>query len=176
MKSRKPNRLREYDYSKNGYYFVTICTQNLVEWFGKIENDQMVLNEYGQVVLECWHDLPNHYRNIKLDESVIMPNHIHGIIIIENNVGNRHACSLQMERQHQILPVVIGSYKSAVARYIHQTKNGQDFHWQKSFYDHVIRNENELAFIREYILNNPRKWDLDTENMHVGAGLKPATF
>jgi len=171
MKSRKPNRLRGYDYSKNGYYFVTICTQNLVEWFGKVENDQMALNEYGRIVSECWHDLPNHYRNIKLDESVIMPNHVHGIVIIDN-VGNGFK---PFPTKYHGLSEIIRGFKTFSSRRInYKITNNRCFHWQKSFYDHVIRNENELAFIREYILNNPKKWDLDTENMYVWAGLKPA--
>jgi len=174
MKYRKHNRLPRYDYSQNGHYSVTVCTKDKREWFGRAENDVMVLNEYGQIAVKIWLEIPEHFKNIELDKFVIMPNHVHGIIIIQNErVGNRHACSLQ-KPQFYILSVVIGSYKSAVTRHIHQTKNGRDFHWQKSFFDHVVRNENELALIREYILNNPKKWDLDTENMHVGAGLKPA--
>ena len=172
MEHRKPNRLRGYDYSKNGYYFVTICAQDLVEWFGKIENDQMVLNECGQIVSECWRDLPNHYRNIKLDEAIIMPNHIHGIIIIENNVGNGFK---PFPTKIHGLSEIMRGFKTFSSRKINnKITNNRRFHWQKSFYDHVIRNENELTFIREYILNNPKKWDLDTENVRVGAGLKPA--
>jgi REP element-mobilizing transposase RayT len=162
MNNRKPTRLHEYDYSQNGYYFVTICTKDRCEWFGKIENDVVELNEYGAIARKAWLEMPGHFKNIELDEFVIMPNHVQGIIVI---VGNRHACSLQIKRQYQTLSVVIGSYKSAVTRDIHQIKNGKNFHWQKSFFDRVIRNENELAFIREYIVNNPKKWDLDIENV-----------
>jgi REP element-mobilizing transposase RayT len=90
-----------------------------------------------------------------------MPNHIHGIIIINENVGNRHACSLR--RQYQLLPVIIGGYKSAVSRRIHAHGFG-DFGWQKSFYDRVLRGGKELEAIRVYIRNNPLQWDLDDEN------------
>ncbi|MBX3043464.1 MAG: hypothetical protein KIT33_05120 [Candidatus Kapabacteria bacterium] len=89
MFNRKRNRLKDFDYSNDGYYFVTICTQNREEFFGKIKNGKMILNEYGAIVEKCWFDLPNHYKNCLLDEFIIMPNHIHGIVIIENyNVWN----------------------------------------------------------------------------------------
>jgi len=78
-------RLKGWDYSSNGYYFVTICTHNRDHLFGEIENGEMMLNEYGKIVEECWFDLPNHYDNLRLDTFVIMPNHIHGIMIIDNN-------------------------------------------------------------------------------------------
>src|SRR3990167_6110327 len=96
MERRKPNRLRRYDYSQDGYYFITVCTRNHIEWFGKIANDQMILNECGLIISECWHAIPNHYRNVKLDESIIMSNHIHGIIVISSHVesvGTEH-CSV----------------------------------------------------------------------------------
>ena len=117
MNVRKANRLKDYDYSQNGFYFVTICTKNKKEYFGKINDGEMVLNDYGEIANQLWLEIPDHFEDIKLDESVIMPNHLHGIIIIDSDeepVGNRHACSLQEGRQYQKLPVVIGSYKSAV--------------------------------------------------------------
>jgi len=93
-----------------------------------------------------------------------MPNHVHGIVIIDSPVGNRHACSLQEGRQYQKLPVVIGSYKSAVTRKINKTHN--EFNWQKSFYDHIIRNDKSLHRIRKYIHYNPLKWEYDQENQN----------
>ncbi len=89
MKTRKPNRLREYDYSASGWYFVTICTQKHIPYFGKVENGKMVLNRYGRIVDEMWNWLPKQYSYCKLDEYVIMPNHFHGIIIIERNDNNK---------------------------------------------------------------------------------------
>ncbi len=88
MRERKLNRLGGYDYSKEGHYFVTVCAHNREEWFGKIDNGKMELNENGVIVLNCWCDLPNHYANVKLDAFVVMPNHFHGIAVIQNNVGN----------------------------------------------------------------------------------------
>jgi putative transposase len=168
MKERKLNRMRGYDYTEPGYYFVTICTYHRVERFGSIRNGQMILNEQGKIADACWRDLPNHYRHIRLDEFVIMPNHVHGIIIIMP-VGNRHACSLRGRgpqcngRQYETLPIVIGSFKSAVKRLIRQA-GFRYFHWQKSFHDHIIRNEMSLNKIRQYIIDNPSQWDADENN------------
>ena len=142
MENRKPNRLPGYNYSQDGYYFVTACAHNRIEWFGKIENDQMVLNEYGRIVLECWHDMPNHYGNVKLDESVIMPNHMHGIIIIENNVGN--GLKPFPTKIHGLSEIIRGFKTFSSRRINEKITNDTRFHWQKSFYDHVIRNENEF--------------------------------
>ncbi len=132
----------------------------------KIENNQMILNECGKIAEKCWIEIPQHIAHIKTDEFIIMPNHIHGIIIIENDfVGNRHACSLQNEnRQYQKLPVTVGSFKSAVSKLIHQQIQ-QNFQWQKSYYDHIIRDEKSLFNIREYIIKNPLNWDTDKNNL-----------
>jgi hypothetical protein len=90
MRERKQTRLKNYDYSQHGYYFVTICAQNREQWFGKVEKGEMILNPYGKIVNECWDDLPEHYAHCSLDSLVIMPNHVHGIIVIDNDktVGN----------------------------------------------------------------------------------------
>ena len=83
--NRKRNRLQNYDYSTPGYYFVTICTKGMLEYFGRVQNNEMELNDKGRIVQKCWLDLPNHYKNCKLHAFVIMPNHIHGIIEIVGN-------------------------------------------------------------------------------------------
>jgi REP element-mobilizing transposase RayT len=165
LNQRKPNRLRNYDYSQGGYYFVTICTQSRIEFFGEIQNGAMVLNENGKIAEKVWIGIPEHFGNVELDEFVVMPNHIHGIIVVKKDiVGNRHACSLQ-KRQYQTIPVVVGSYKSAVTRNIRKIKSsGSGFVWQKSFYDHIIRDGSSLNRIREYVINNSIQWDTDVEN------------
>ena len=89
FKPRKTIRLKEHDYSKQGYYHVTICTYNHLEKFGEIENNKMILSQFGEIAKNAWLDLPNHHKNIKLDEFIIMPNHIHGII---NTVAGGRAC------------------------------------------------------------------------------------
>jgi REP element-mobilizing transposase RayT len=168
MDQRKPNRLKNYDYSQNGYYFVTICTRNRQEWFGKIKNGVMELNRNGEIVEKQWKWLAKQYSDIELDVYEIMPNHVHGIIRInvrngrEITVGNGRDRSLH--RKIKSLPELIGAFKTTSSKMIHN--NGViEFRWQKSFYDHVIRNELSLNRIREYIKNNPRQWDSDRENI-----------
>ena len=181
LKSRKQNRLTDYDYSKNGYYYVTICTNNHVEKFGIIKDNNIILNQSGNVAKNSWLDLPNHHKNIQLDKFIIMPNHIHGIIIINNPVGNRPACSVNMPARSGIkkdnLSTIIGSYKSTVTKQINRI-NDDKFKWQKSFYDHAIRRTDSLHNIRQYIVNNPIAWDNDEYNIGnhiitVQAGLNP---
>ncbi len=167
---RKSIRLKNYDYSQNGYYFVTICTKNREEYFGQINDDEMILSQYGKIAKQSWLEIPEHFEDIRVDEHVIMPNHIHGIVIIDSGdepVGNRHACSLQEERQYQKLPVVIGSYKSSVTRELNQMHDKFHFKWQKSYYDHIIRNDKSLDRIRHYIHYNALKWEYDQENKNA---------
>jgi len=100
--NRRSVRLQNYDYSSEGAYFVTLCTQNRECLFGEIVNEQMVLNEHGKIVEQCWNDLPNHYDNIELDAYVIMPNHFHGIILITDNVWAIHELPRhELPRQRQ---------------------------------------------------------------------------
>lgn len=80
MKQRKPNRLKDYEYSQNGYYFVTICTKNREEWFGKIKDGLMIMNDFGEVAKNFWMETPKHFTNVGLDEFTVMPNHIHGVV------------------------------------------------------------------------------------------------
>jgi REP element-mobilizing transposase RayT len=162
MRERKQTRLKNYDYSQHGYYFVTICAQNREQWFGKVEKGEMILNPYGKIVNECWDDLPEHYAHCSLDSFVIMPNHVHGIIVIDNDktVGN----GLKPFPTHGLSEMIRG-FKTFSSRKINEgIKSDNKFQWQKSFYDHIIRGEKSLDLIREYIQNNPLKWELDREN------------
>lgn len=172
MKERKKVRLRDYDYSKSGYYFITICTQNREEWFGAIKNGTMCLSKFGEVARNFWLEIPEHFKEVSTDEFSAMPNHLHGILIVERNmVGNAYMRSNQrnaymhslQDKTKMLLSKVIQQYKASVTHKINGLQNG--FQWQRSFYDHVIRNEGELYRIREYIQNNPLKWDLDRENL-----------
>ena len=158
MKNRKPTRLREYDYSNGGWYFVTICTYKKINYFGRIKNGKKSLNNFAKFAENIWKQIPIHYPEAELDYFQIMPNHIHGIIII-NNVGKGHALSLH--RRHT-LSNIIGSFKSAVTKSINEN-NYKNFKWQSSFYDRIIRNDYELYNIRKYIEQNPLKWDLEKE-------------
>ncbi|MFH1645471.1 MAG: transposase [Candidatus Omnitrophota bacterium] len=159
---RKAVRFDGYDYSKPGYYYVTICTYNRERFFGHIKNGYMVLNDYGKIAKNVWLKIPNHFFNIGLDEYVIMPNHIHGIIIIDEFVGDGHARPDYRNKSN--LSVIIGSYKSAVSKQIHQL-NEISFKWQRFFYDHIIRTDESLNKIREYIINNPINWANDKNNL-----------
>jgi len=161
MKNRKKNRLLGYDYRQYGYYFVTICSNNRIKWFGNIENNHMVLNLSGQIVRQQLQWLEKRYSYIKLDEYIIMPNHIHGIIIIKNYVGNGRDRSLQ---QIKSLSSIIGAFKTTSSKLIHRNKL-LEFKWQKSFHDHIIRNDKSLHQIREYIINNPLNWNNDENNI-----------
>lgn len=161
IKERKRTRLKNYDYSRSGYYFVTICTHNRINRFGEIVDSEMILNEQGNIVNDTWIDLSCHHQGIYLDEYIIMPNHVHGIVIIERDiVGAGPARPAKSSN----LSTIIGSFKSSATRQINAKDNG-NFRWQRSFYDHVIRNEKSLNQIREYIIDNPANWDHDEDNI-----------
>ncbi len=173
MKERKLTRLKGYDYSHNGYYFVTICTKDREEWFGKVENGKMVLSTSGEVAGNSWAEIPLHFQQIQIDQFSVMPNHVHGILIIEEDmVGNAYMRSNQrnafmhslQDRTKMLLSKIIQQYKATVTRKINSLEGGLYFGWQKSFYDHVIRNDKSLDNLRQYIINNPLEWELDIEN------------
>ena len=191
IKNRKLNRLKEYDYSQNGWYFTTVCAKNREHFFGEIINGEMRLSTIGKMAKKCWQEIPAHFPDAKLDEFIIMPNHIHGIIIIENktvgnkkfcsnierneNVRNKNFCSLRLEKSWQTkwarsLSSIIRGFKIGVTKWYrgNELNNNNDYYaqfsWQKSFYDHIIHNEKSLFKIREYIINNPLKWEFDRNN------------
>lgn len=147
---RKNNRCLNFDYNSNGCYFVTICIKNRLQIFGNIENNQIYLTDFGIIANELWNEIPNHCCDVKLDEYVVMPDHIHGILFL---VGDRHACPLPIRRQNQKLPIIVGSYKSAVSKEINKITF---FEWQRSFFDRIIRNEKEYLMIKKYIEENPK--------------------
>jgi len=157
---RKPNRYKYYNYSQSGLYFVTICVFDKEPVFGDIIDERVILSQFGVIAENCWKDVPVHFPDSQIDEFIIMPNHVHGIIIInnfDNSVGHRHACALQnCDRKHERLPVIIGAYKSSVSKHIHES-GYNEFKWQRSYYDRIIRNENELNEIRRYIKYNHLK-------------------
>ena len=175
-------RLQGYDYSQSGAYFITINTDNHICLFGDIVNGEMVLNAAGSIAEQWWLEIPNRYSNVELDEFVIMPNHVHGILI----VGAIHELPLQTlplqtlplqtpliqtppsndsfqnsttNRRKMLLPKMIGYFKMNSAKQINQicATPGVPV-WQRNYYEHIIRNENDLANVRQYIFNNPIKW------------------
>jgi putative transposase len=162
-------RLAEYDYTLPGAYFVTIVTHQREYIFGKIHETQVHLTPIGETALACWLGIPVHFHNVSLDEFVIMPNHIHGIIIINDvsSVGTRHASSLQKPSQHDkphgpkpnSLGAIIGNFKSAVSKRINEQRTAPGAPvWQRNYYEHIIRDEKDLNSIRKYILENPMQW------------------
>ncbi|HBN45729.1 MAG TPA: hypothetical protein DD389_04610 [Candidatus Marinimicrobia bacterium] len=159
---RKQNRLPEYNYSNPGYYFITICTHEFIPHFGSINKSEMHLNERGVVAKSCWDMIPKHFDHVGLDEFIVMPNHVHGIIGIEisiNDVGNTDRYSLRSKnRKSMLIPKIVGAYKSSVTRNIKKQFPQSEFKWQKSYYDHIIRDKNGLEQIRHYIKTNPENW------------------
>jgi REP element-mobilizing transposase RayT len=180
-------RAQWWNYSNSGAYFITICTANRKPFFGNIVEHKMHLTPIGKIAARLWNETVNHAKNINLGEFVVMPNHIHGLVIIdkmrdknatdmvsgnnEAHVETRHALSLpdqnQPPRQSRFRNIgkntissIIAGYKSAVTRQCN--KMGFDFAWQSRFYDHIIRNDEEYDQIVEYIVNNPLNWRADT--------------
>jgi putative transposase len=146
-------RLKDYDYSSAGAYFITVCTHNRECFFGYITNGKMHLNEYGDIVKTVLHGLTHHYKYMELDEFVIMPNHIHGIIALQDTVGAVFKPAPTPKR-HDLTEIVRG-FKTFSARGINQCRNTPGTHvWQRNYHEHVIRNEADLRRIREYIVNN----------------------
>lgn len=162
-------RLRDYDYSQSGAYFITICTKNKECLLGEIINGKtplVRLSPVGKIVRKFWLEIPEHFPNVELDEFVIMPNHIHGIIIIKDSVGAIHELPLlQLFRRKMLIPKIVGWYKMRSAKHINTIRRTPGMSvWQRNYYEHIIRNEESLNRIREYIINNPIKWEIDKEN------------
>ena len=162
--SRRPLRLKEYDYSQAGAYFVTVCAKHRKILFGNIVGHGMRLNPFGLVVKECWRDLPRHYHFLELDAFVVMPNHIHGILVITENPNVGAGLKPAPTDKHHALPEVVRALKTFSARRINEIRKtpGTPI-WQRNYYEHVIRNEIDLEDTREYTQNNPLKW-LEDDN------------
>jgi len=149
---RKSTRLKEYDYSNGGYYFITICVNNFKIVFGDVKNEKLNLNIYGREIEKILLSLQERYKSVEIDYYVIMPNHIHFIFILDNNSDEKRSVSN-----------IIGAFKSLTTISLH--KLGLiDFKWQRSFYDRIIRDEKELYYIRQYIDQNPLRWEIEKNN------------
>ncbi|MCL6641864.1 MAG: transposase [Candidatus Bipolaricaulota bacterium] len=172
---RRNIRLKGYDYSQPGAYFITICTRERLCLFGEVVDGEMQLNEYGHIALECWKEIPLHFPQAELDAFVVMPNHVHGIIvIIDVDVGATHASPLPLSSdarprgpQRQSVSSIVGSFKSAATKHINEYRGTPGAPvWQRNYYEHIIRNDESLHRIREYIETNPARWALDRENLY----------
>jgi putative transposase len=173
---RRSIRLKGYDYKQVGAYFVTVVARNRACLFADIVNGETRLNGAGRVMQSAWDDLPNHYPGVACDAFVVMPNHIHGIIVVMDTIVG---AGLKPAPTRHGLPEIIRGFKTFSARRINDLRStpGTPI-WQRNYYEHIIRNEEELTRIREYVANNPLQWEDDRENPlrsdTVGAGLKPA--
>ncbi|MBF0234075.1 MAG: hypothetical protein HQK65_13715 [Desulfamplus sp.] len=159
-KKRRSIRLKGYDYSRAGAYFVTICVQDRECLFGKIVDGKMILNDTGKMVETCWLEIPEHFLHVKLDVFCIMPNHIHGVLIIIETVGAKNILPLQHGTSKTIGSIVRG-FKIGVTKWVRQQAPNQKV-WQRNYYEHIIRDENDYNRIYDYIQNNPLKWELDS--------------
>jgi len=173
---RRSIRLKGYEYSQGGAYFVTICTHNRECMFGKIVDGKMCINEWGKIAERCWLEIPEHYPNVSLDEFVIMPNHIHGIIILNEKISiiganvvgakdfsplhNNHLCGTS-----RTIGSIVRGFKIGCTKWFRKHTDIYTV-WQRNYYEHIIRNEIELNKIREYILNNSLNWETD-ENYRI---------
>jgi REP element-mobilizing transposase RayT len=174
---RRSVRLNSYDYSLPGAYFITITTSNRKALFGSVSDDVMNLNEYGQSVQSCWEELQRHFARAVTDAFIVMPNHIHGIIMLTDGrdlVGAQQAVPARgLVRKESFgkptvasLPTIVRSFKSEATRRINSLRRTPGYPvWQRDYYEHVVRHDAELNEIRQYIFNNPAKWALDRENI-----------
>lgn len=179
---RRSIRLRGYDYAQAGAYFVTIVMRDRACLFGKVVNGEMQPNQFGRIVRSTWGELPDHYEGVECDAFMVMPNHVHGIIVLadgdgvgESDVGaglkpaQRMAAGPNSVRAGlkpaPTLSEIIRGFKTFSARRVNELRETPGVPvWQRNYYEHVVRGENELSRIREYIANNPAQWEMDREH------------
>ncbi|MFA7402698.1 MAG: transposase [Pelobacteraceae bacterium] len=176
-------RLKSWNYSSAGYYFVTICEKDRICVFGEIENDTVLFTPLGLAAIECWLAIPEHFPFVELDAFCIMPNHVHGIIVINSSVETQNFASLQCDKpgnkfgpQSKNLASIVRGFKIGVTKFARE--NDIDFMWQPRYYDRIIRDEQELFAVRNYIRNNPLEWESDEYGIDLvnGAQCRDAKF
>jgi REP element-mobilizing transposase RayT len=171
-------RLKNWDYSSNGYYYITICTYNREWLFGNIVDGKMQLSTIGEIVLQGWNDSFVMRKELFCDKFIVMPNHIHGIVIIRktdnthnaetHRRGNVETYGRASLRAKSISSFVAG-FKSAMTKRINEFRQTPGVPvWQDRFYDHIIRDEKSLHKTREYVVNNPMNWENDEINQSNG--------
>ncbi len=172
-------RLKNWDYGSTGFYFVTICTRHRENYFGDIiqpletqnfaslPSPQLYPTSIGKIANQYWFEIPDHFPFVVLDEFVIMPDHLHGILYFDKpEYEFRISQPNKFAPQSQNLGSVIRGYKAAVKKYA--TMNLIEFSWQARYHDHVICTERELQAIRRYIQNNPKKWMDKMNDLNIG--------
>jgi REP element-mobilizing transposase RayT len=178
LPKRKSIRILNFDYSQTGIYAVTICTNEKHHLFGKIISGKVILNNFGLIAYDCWNDITSHFLAASLMDFIVMPNHVHGIIAIQNEnilIAGAACCaptkgSNKSKPGRGSLSVIVRSYKSAVTRCIHDNNSADNNKiWQRGFYEHTIRNEEELKSVIEYIKLNPARWEANAMPYSIGA-------
>jgi len=178
-KNRKNIRWRQWDYRWNGAYFITICAKDKQHFFGEIKEGRMNLSPVGILADIFWHEIPKHAKGLTLDAFIVMPNHIHGIIILDNDetplpVLPKHGGDVDIpkspdEQRFQrpgvnSISTILGGYKSVVTKHVNRLELLPEWGWQVRFHDRIIRNEAEFNIIQNYILTNVDSWDVDCFN------------
>lgn len=177
--ARKPS----WYYTQPGAYFITICTHDRAPWFGFVQSGIMCVSDIGSIVHQCWANIPHHFPHVSLDAFIVMPDHMHGIIIIDKRprviVGtydsyvptpaggkNDHRRTKPVTESIPFIPqrppsgsvgTIIGQFKSVCTKRMWETGH-PDFAWQTRFHDRIIRNDAALERIRRYIIDNPTNW------------------
>ncbi len=194
---RRSIRLKGYDYAQAGAYFVTIVTQDRACLFGEVVDGEMRLNDGGRIADQCWLDIPSHFPQVELDTFVVMPNHVHGIIVIDDSVGAKHVGAKHVGAKHvgakhvgakhvgakdfsplpdgatitrvplrspsKTIGSMVRGFKIGVTKWFRENTDIPTV-WQRNYYEHIIRNEDALNRIRQYIADNPLGWAHDQEN------------
>lgn len=183
--NRQSIRLRGYDYSQAGAYFITLCIENREYLLGDVVDGVMQLNDFGKVIVDSWLWLASRYVYVELDEYVVMPNHFHAVLVITDD-GRNTVGAIRESPVHIIdggkggsrtaptkktLGRLIGAFKTVSTKKINQLRNTPAMPlWQRNYFERVVRDENELRLIREYIVNNPMRWQYDKLNGDNGRG------
>ncbi len=162
---RRSIRLKGFDYSSPAAYYVTICTREKQCLFGEIIRDQMRMNEYGRKIHEEWWRSEKVRPGIKLDAWVVMPNHVHGVVMMLEPAPVGAHVGAPLQRRPRSLSSFVAQFKASAARRINALRGtpGATI-WQRNYYEHIVRSEDELNRIREYITTNPLRWASDPEN------------
>ncbi len=166
---RRSMRLKGYDYRQSGAYFVTICTYQRHNTFGTVIDGNMVLSQWGEIVNDEWRRTETVRANVELDAYVIMPNHLHGVVlIVEDATANKSASeyhNANLQNTASSLGQIIGHFKSIATKRIRTVAATREVPvWQRGYYEHIIRNEESLNEIRAYIISNPGRWSEDSLN------------
>ena len=164
-------RLQHWDYGDNGSYFVTVCTENRTHFFGECKNGKMKLSTLGAIIQGFWYEIPKHFPFITLGEFTVMPNHIHGILMVDKPENQQEFMDNNSERligkkrfQNQgknTISSTVGSYKSVCTKHINMDFPALAFGWQERFWDSIIKDEESFVKISQYIINNPLNWEDD---------------